>query len=105
MSSILTNLELETDPHISYLSINDFLAKLDKAEPQCGWIEKFLHLLTSLGVRMVDDIEIISPECLTIFHWLCPLMVMDFFVHIISYLNETGHSLILDCDVESSWKQ
>lgn len=91
-STILTNLELETDPHISYPSINDFLAELEKAEPRRGWIEKFLHPLISLGVRTVDDIEIISPECLTVFHRLCPLMVMDFFVHIISYLDEAGHS-------------
>jgi hypothetical protein len=49
MPSILTNLELETDPNVSYPSIDDFLAKIDKAEPQRGWIEKFLRPLTSLG--------------------------------------------------------
>jgi hypothetical protein len=90
MPSILTNLELETDPNVSYPPINNFLAKLDKAEPQRGWIEKFLRLLNSLGVRTLDDMEIILPECLTVFHRLCPLMVMDFFVHVVSYLDEAG---------------
>lgn len=46
MSSILTNLELETDLHISYPSINDFLAELEKREPRRGWIKKFLRPLT-----------------------------------------------------------
>jgi hypothetical protein len=91
MPSILTNLEVETHSNVSYPSIDDFLAKLDKAEPRRGWIEKFLHPLTSLGVRTLDDIEVISPECLTVFHRICPLMVMDFYVHIISYLDEAGH--------------
>ncbi|KAG2751656.1 hypothetical protein P692DRAFT_20726750 [Suillus brevipes Sb2] len=91
MPSILTNLELETDPNVSYPPINDFLAKLDKGEPRRGWIEKFLRPLTSLGVRTLDDIEIISPECLIVFHRLCPLMVMDFFVHIINYLDEASN--------------
>jgi hypothetical protein len=103
MSSILTNLELETDPCVSYPSINGFLAKLDKAEPRRGWTEKFLRPLTSLRVRMVDDIEIISPECLTVFHGLCPLMVMDFFVHVVSYLDEAGkhQSAALSRDMET----
>jgi hypothetical protein len=91
MTSILTNFELETNPNVSYPSINDFLATLDKAEPRRGWIEMFLRPLTSLGVRTLDDIEIVSPECLTVFHHLCPLMVMDFFVHVIKYLDEAGH--------------
>jgi hypothetical protein len=32
-SSILTNLKLEIHPYISYPSINEFLADLEKMEP------------------------------------------------------------------------
>jgi hypothetical protein len=31
---------------------------------------EFLPPLTSPGVRTVDDINIISPECLTVFHMM-----------------------------------
>jgi hypothetical protein len=93
MSSILIDLELEMNPNISYPSINDFLAELHKAEPRRGWVEKFLRPMTALGVRTLDDLEIVSPECLTVFYRLCPLMVMDFFVYVVNYLDldEAGH--------------
>jgi hypothetical protein len=81
-SSILTDLKLEIHPYISYPSINEFLADLEKMEPRRGWIRIFDGPMTSMGVRTLDDMEIITPEWLTVFYRLCPVMVMDLYVHI-----------------------
>jgi hypothetical protein len=88
MSSIISDVEIETHLCSSYPSIEEFLINLERAEPRRQWVKKFLGPVTSMGVRTLDDMEIVSPESLTIFHKLCPLMVMDFFVHVINSLDE-----------------
>jgi hypothetical protein len=87
MASIVTDLEIESYPSFSYPSLKEFLARLDKEEPRRAWSEIFIGPLTSMGVRNIDEIEIVSPESLIILHKLCPLMVMDFFVFIIDHLD------------------
>jgi len=88
MSSLVSDVEIKTHLCSFYPSIEEFLAKLERAEPRRQWVEKFLRPVTSMGVRTLDDMEIVSPESLTIFHKLCPLMVMDFFVHVVNGLDE-----------------
>ncbi|KAG2738152.1 hypothetical protein P692DRAFT_20759488 [Suillus brevipes Sb2] len=87
MASIITDLEIESYPSFSYPSLKEFLAKLEEEEPRRAWSETFTGPLTSMGVRNIDEIEIVSPESLIILHKLCPLMVMDFFVFIINCLD------------------
>lgn len=88
MSSIISNVEFETHPCSSYPSIEEFLINLESVEPRRQWVKKFLRPVTAMGVRTLDDIEMVSPDSLTILYKLCPLMVMDFFVHVINSLDE-----------------
>lgn len=82
-TSILVEFEIETfTPHIPYPSLHDFLAKLDSAEPHRDWSKHFLVPLTRLGVRHLDDIELVTPECLYVLYKLPPIIVMDFFARI-----------------------
>jgi hypothetical protein len=87
MVSIMTDLEIETYPSFSYPSLKEFLARLEEEGPRRAWSETFAGPLTTMGVRNIDGVEIVSPESLVIFHKLCPLMVMDFFVFIIDCLD------------------
>jgi hypothetical protein len=73
MVSIMTHLEIETYPSFSYPSLKEFLARLEEEEPRRAWSETFAGPLTSMGVRNIDDIEIVSPESLVIFHELLHL--------------------------------
>jgi len=53
---------------ISYLLLEDFLAKLDLLlEPHRGWTTKFLTPLRRMGVRTLDDMELVTPEGLYVF--------------------------------------
>ncbi|KAH7919122.1 hypothetical protein BV22DRAFT_1134063 [Leucogyrophana mollusca] len=85
--SILADVEIESYPFISYPSLEDFMAKLDDEEPRRCWIETFYRPLVSMGVKHLDDMEIVSPESLFVFHKLCPLMIMDFFVHVVETID------------------
>lgn len=85
-SSILTDVEIETDPSISYPTLEVFMAKLDDEEPGRRWSEIFLRPLRWMGVRTIDDMCIVSPESLSGFFNLSPIMVMDFYVHIVDAL-------------------
>ncbi|KAG1843506.1 hypothetical protein C8R48DRAFT_667610 [Suillus tomentosus] len=82
-SSILTNVEIEIDPSISYPTLEVFLAKLDNEEPARRWSEIFLPPLRWMGVRTIDDMCIVSPESVSGFFNLSPIMVMDLFVHVV----------------------
>jgi len=86
ISSILINVEIESDPSVSYPTLEAFMMKLEKEEPVRGWSEIFLHLLRKMGVRTLDDMCIVSPESLAGFFNLSPIMIMDFYVHVIDTL-------------------
>ena len=91
--SILVDFEIETfTPHVLYPSLHDFLAKLDSAEPHRNWLKLFLVPLTRLGVRHLDDIELVSPEYLYILYKLPPIIVMDFFSHIHDTIQTIHHA-------------
>ncbi|KAI6140892.1 hypothetical protein BKA82DRAFT_30909 [Pisolithus tinctorius] len=85
-SSIFSAIEIETSPHITYPSLEEFLAELEQRELGRQWRKVFLHPLTRMGVKDLGDMEIISPESLWVFCRLCPLMVMDFYVHMLDHL-------------------
>jgi len=89
MSSIIADVELQIHTCICYPSIKQFLAQLEEVEPRRFWVKKFLGPLTSMGVRTLDDMEIVSPESLVVLYRLCPLMVMDFYIHVIQGLDES----------------
>ncbi|KIK82397.1 hypothetical protein PAXRUDRAFT_153818 [Paxillus rubicundulus Ve08.2h10] len=86
-SSILADIEIESYPHVTYPSLDDFLLNLETAEPARRWYSTFRRPLMSMGVRSIDDLEIVSPDSLFVFHQLCPLMIMDFYVHILDLLD------------------
>jgi len=88
-TTIITDVDLQIHACICYPSIKEFLIQLEGVEPRRLWVKKFLGPLTSMGVIMLDDMEIISPESLVVLYHLCPLMVMDFYVHVIRGLNES----------------
>ncbi|KAI6154853.1 hypothetical protein BKA82DRAFT_33739 [Pisolithus tinctorius] len=85
-SSILANIEIKTCPHVTYLSLEEFTGLLEQKEPGRRWREVFLPPLIYLGARDLGDMEIISLESLFVFRQLCPLMIMDFYVHVIDHL-------------------
>lgn len=87
-SSILTDVQLETDLSISYPTLEVFMAKLDEEEPARRWSETFLSPLRWMGVRTIDDMCIVSPESLSGFFNLSPIMVMDFFVHVVDAVSK-----------------
>ena len=79
-SILLDNFEIETyHPHIEYPSTRDFLRMLDHTDPHRHWTEYFLTPLTKLGVHDLDDIGLITPECLYLCCRLPPILIMDFF--------------------------
>jgi hypothetical protein len=82
-SSILIDVEIETDLSVSYPTLEAFLTKLENEEPVRRWSEIFLHPLKKMGVRTLDDMCIVSPESLAGFFDLSPIMIMDFYVHVI----------------------
>ncbi|KIK35838.1 hypothetical protein CY34DRAFT_95408 [Suillus luteus UH-Slu-Lm8-n1] len=82
-SSILIDVEIETDPSVSYPTLEAFMMKLEHEEPVRRWSEIFLHPLRMMGVRTLDDMCIVSPESLAGFFNLSPFMIMDFYVHVI----------------------
>ena len=91
-SSILASIEIDSYPHIIYPSLDEFLLKLEAAEPTRCWWSTFRHPLMSMGVKRIDDLEIVSPDSLFVFHQLCPVMIMDFYVHALDLLdNLHGH--------------
>ncbi|KAG1846260.1 hypothetical protein F4604DRAFT_1688466 [Suillus subluteus] len=104
-SSILTDLEFEIHPDISYPSIGEILADLEKMEPRRGWIRIFHGPMTSMGVRTLDNMEIITPACLTVFHRLCPVMVMDFYVHIANCFDKLEASNLKACNTRDAHLQ
>ena len=81
--SILTDVEIETDPSVSYPTLETFLAKLENEEPARRWSEIFLAPLRWMGVRTLDDMCIVSPKSLSGFFNLSPIMIMDLYVHVI----------------------
>jgi hypothetical protein len=87
-SSILTDVEIETDPSISYPTLEVFMAKLDDEEPGRRWSEIFLPPLRWMGVKTIDDMCIVSPKSLSGFFNLSPIMVMDLYVHIVDAVFE-----------------
>ncbi|KIK36229.1 hypothetical protein CY34DRAFT_94737 [Suillus luteus UH-Slu-Lm8-n1] len=89
-SSILIDFEIETDPSITYPTLEAFMGQLNNDEPARQWPELFLTPLKRMGVRTLDDIIdmcIVSPKSLHIFYNLCPMMIMDFYVHVIDTIN------------------
>ncbi|KAG6370944.1 hypothetical protein JVT61DRAFT_10819 [Boletus reticuloceps] len=77
-TSILVDFEIKTfTPYIIYPSLHDFLEKLDSTEPHHGWLKLFLMPLTRMGVQHLDDIDLVTPECLYVFHRLPPIVIMD----------------------------
>ena len=81
--SVLTNVEIETDPSVSYPTLEVFMAKLNNEEPTRRWSEIFLAPLRWMGVRTLDDMCIVSPGSLSVFFNLSPIMIMDLYVHVI----------------------
>lgn len=95
--SILIDFEIETFPlYISYPSLQDFLANLDCAEPHYQWSKKFLRPLTSMGVKSLDDIDLVTPESLYVFHRLPPIMIMDLFTRILEVINTIHQAHLVD---------
>jgi hypothetical protein len=86
-SSILIDVEIETDPSIPYPTLEAFMEQLSNDEPARQWPELFLTPLKLMGVKTLDDMCIVSPESLHIFYNLCPLMIMNFYVHVIDTIN------------------
>ncbi|KAG2056606.1 hypothetical protein BDR06DRAFT_969977 [Suillus hirtellus] len=62
--SILTDVEIETDPSIPYPTLEVFMVKLDNEEPGQRWSEIFLPPLRWMGVRTIDDMCIVLPKSL-----------------------------------------
>jgi len=54
-SSILIDVEIETDPSISYPTLEAFMTKLGNDEPTRRWSDIFLAPLRWMGVRTIDD--------------------------------------------------
>jgi hypothetical protein len=93
-SSILTDIEIEIDPLISYPTLEAFMVKLDNDEPARQWPALFLTPLKRMGVRTLDDVVdmcIVSPKTLWIFFRLCPMMIMDLYVHVIDTISALQH--------------
>ena len=91
--TILVDFEIKTfSPYICYPSLQDFLARLDDAEPHCCWSERFLEPLTRMGVEYLDDIDLVTPECLYIFYRLPPVMIMDLFARILETIQTIHQS-------------
>jgi hypothetical protein len=87
ISSILVDVEIESDPSVSYPTLEAFMAKLENDEPGRQWQELFLTPLRLMGVRTLDDICIVSPESIFVLYGLCPVMIMDFYVHVIDTIS------------------
>jgi len=81
--SILMDVEIETDPSVSYPTLEAFMTKLENEEPTRRWSETFLARLRWMGVRTLDDMCIVSPKSLSGFFNLSPIMIMDLYVHVI----------------------
>ncbi|KAG2754553.1 hypothetical protein P692DRAFT_201861495 [Suillus brevipes Sb2] len=101
-SSILTDVEIETDPSISYPTLEVFMAKLDDEEPGRRWSEIFLPPLRWMGVKTIDDMCIVSPKSLSGFFNLSPIMVMDLYVHIVDAVFELQARKITPQELEIS---
>ena len=63
--------------------MRDFLETLDHAEPHRRWSEYFRIPLMRMGVDCLDDIDLVTPECLHLFFGLPPILIMDFFSRIL----------------------
>ena len=83
-SSIFTvDYEITLSTHIiSYPLLEDFLVKLELLELHRGWTIKFLIPLRRMGVRALDDMELVTLESLHVFFQLPPIAIMDFFAHV-----------------------
>ena len=79
-SSIFTvDYEITLSTHIiSYPLLEDFLVKLELLELHRGWTIKFLIPLRRMGVRALDDMELVTLESLHVFFQLPPIAIMDF---------------------------
>ncbi|KIK36185.1 hypothetical protein CY34DRAFT_94853 [Suillus luteus UH-Slu-Lm8-n1] len=86
-SVLLIDVEIETNPSVSYPTLEDFMGQLNSDEPGRRWPELFLTPLKLMGVRMLDDMCIVSPKALHIFYQLPPMMIMDLYVHVIDTIN------------------
>jgi hypothetical protein len=87
--SILMDVEIETDASVSYPTLEAFMAKLENEEPTRRWSETFLAPLRWMGVRTLDDMCIVSPESLSGFFNLSPIMIMDLYVHVVNTITAT----------------
>jgi hypothetical protein len=92
VTSILVNVDIETYPLIPYPTIQAFLDDLHDREPLQWWPEVFLKPLTTLGVRTLDDIAIVSPESIFVFYKINPIAIMDFYVHVTKTIDVLHHT-------------
>ncbi|KAH7904436.1 hypothetical protein BJ138DRAFT_1106830 [Hygrophoropsis aurantiaca] len=68
--------------------MKDFMTKLHNLEPARHWLDKFFDALELMDVETLDELEVISPEVLFFFCQLCPIMIMDFYVHVVQAVDE-----------------
>ena len=45
-----------------------------------------------MGVQHLDDIDLVTPECLHVFFRLPPIMIMDLFARILETIQTIHHS-------------
>ncbi|KAG6369943.1 hypothetical protein JVT61DRAFT_13330 [Boletus reticuloceps] len=80
MSILFDKFKIETHyPYIIYPSTHTFLEVLDQAEPHWHWSKQFRVPLTRMGVKSLDDIDLVTLESLHLFFALPPVLIMDFF--------------------------
>ena len=89
---ILVNVDFITYPFVQYPTLEVFLDHLDIDEPLWHWWEIFFLPLQRLGVRTLDDMEIISPGVIFVFCRLNPIAIMDLYIHVVDTIDALHHS-------------
>ena len=90
--TILVNVDFITYPFVQYPTLEAFLDHLDIDEPLWHWQEIFFLPLQRLGVRTLDDMEIVSPGVIFVFCRLNPIVIMDLYVHVVDTIDALHRS-------------
>ena len=86
-TEILSDVEITTYPCLHYPPLSDFLTNLNKNQPGYNWQQWFLQPLTQMGVKILDDMCIVSPKSLHVLYCLPPILVMDFYTHVVAAID------------------
>ena len=109
-TEILSDVEITTYPCLSYPALTDFLRDLDANQPGYNWQQWFLGPLRWSGVRTLNDMWIALPESLHVLYGLPPILVMDFYTHVVAAIEMLHaahcleHGIICDtCRTRIMW--